>query len=61
MTIKDLEIYNYNRENPFINIDVRRNETTINLKNMLIIDKLNTNKFKIKLIRLILNFRLNKR
>lgn len=53
--INNLELYNYKRIEPLFNLNTESNEIYINnMNNFILIDKLSTNNFKLKLIRFIL-------
>lgn len=57
----DLELYNYKREEALFNVNTSTNKIYVNsMNNFIIIDKLNTNNFKLKLIRFILRFSLRR-
>lgn len=58
----DLEICNYKREEPLFNVNTSTNKIYVNnINDFIIIDKLNTNNFKLKLIRFILCFSLRRK
>lgn len=59
--IHDLELFNYKREEPLFNVNTSTNKIYVNsMNNFIIIDKLNTNNFSLKLIRFILRFSLRR-
>lgn len=53
----NFELFNYKREEALLNVDTTTNKIYVNnMNDIILIDKLNTNKFKLKLIRFILRF-----
>lgn len=59
--MKNLEIYNYKRRETLFNIDVTNGKIYVNnIDDIIMIDKLNTSKFKLKLVRFILRVSLTR-
>lgn len=59
--MNNVELYNYNRTEPLFNLNTTSNKIYLNnINDFILIDKLNTNNFKLKLIRFILCFSLRR-
>lgn len=59
--MNNFELYNYKRTEPLFNINTSTNKLYVNnMNDFILIDKLNTNNFKLKLVRFILRFSLRR-